>query len=192
MNGRLAGGSARSRDGHSTCVTGGNSSHIRNRVTEFRVDEVVTKWDTAGAPKVSEPQVTALQNDPDSQRDQGNEAGAGTTIAISPLSVCLQEDPGAMSQTSRLRRWSIDALLTVGALLTVLAVLIGFDARVREQVSDQISGRRAASELVYASSGVRDLATTIIQVARDQSEEHASLMILAVAASILVLFMLRT
>ena len=97
-----------------------------------------------------------------------------------------------MSRTLRLRRWLTDALLTAGALLLVLAVLIGFDTRVREQVNDQIHGRRAASEIAYAGSGVRDFANTIVQVAKDQSEEHASLMILAVAAGVLVLFMVRT
>ncbi|HWW89047.1 MAG TPA: hypothetical protein VNZ26_35885 [Vicinamibacterales bacterium] len=97
-----------------------------------------------------------------------------------------------MSRTLRLRRWLTDALLTAGALMLVLAVLIGFDSRVREQVNDQIHGRRAASEIVSAGNGIRELATTIVQVAKDQSEEHASMMILAVAASVLVLFMLRT
>jgi hypothetical protein len=97
-----------------------------------------------------------------------------------------------MNRTLRLRRWLTDALLTAGALMLVLTVLIGFDSRVREQVNDQIHGRRAATEIVDAGNGIRELVTTVIQVARDQSEEHASLMILALAASVLVLFMLRT
>jgi hypothetical protein len=92
---------------------------------------------------------------------------------------------------ARVRRTFSDALISAGALVLLLLALVAFDDRVREQLSLRIHGN-ASSELVSAGAQVRDLATVVMDVARDQSIEHAPLLIFALAATVLVLFMLRT
>jgi hypothetical protein len=90
-----------------------------------------------------------------------------------------------------MRRPLGDALLSIGALAMLLLALVAFDGRVREQVSLRLSARPAV-ELAAAGEQVRDMATVVFEAARDQSIEHAPLMIFALAATVLVLFMLRT
>jgi hypothetical protein len=90
-----------------------------------------------------------------------------------------------------MRRAFNDALISMGALVLLFLALVAFDDRVREQVSLRFSGS-ASSQLVSAGTQVRDFATVILDAARDQSIEHAPLMIFALAATVLVLFMLRT
>ena len=91
-----------------------------------------------------------------------------------------------------MRRAFGEALISAGALACLLLALVMVDGRVREQVSLRFSGERASSELMSAGTHVRDLASVIFEAARDQSLEHAPLMIFVLAASVLVLFMLRT
>ena len=92
-----------------------------------------------------------------------------------------------------MRRGFSEALISAGALVCLLLALIMFDDRVREQVSLRFSdSARASSELMNAGTHVRDLVSVIAVAARDQSLEHAPLMIFVLAATVLVLFMLRT
>jgi hypothetical protein len=70
--------------------------------------------------------------------------------------------------------------------------LAAIDARVRAQVANVLSGRGPSGELVEAGGRMQDLAAVMLQAIQDQSIEHAPLVIFAVAAMILVLFMLRT
>ena len=91
-----------------------------------------------------------------------------------------------------MRRAFGDALISAGALTCLLLAFIVSSDRVREQVSLRFSGAHGSSELMNAGTQVRDLASVIFEAARDQSLEHAPLVIFVVAASVLVLFMLRT
>lgn len=91
-----------------------------------------------------------------------------------------------------MRRAFGDALVSMGALGAVLAALVAVDGRVREQLSLRFSGSSASSELENVGSGARELVGVVVQVAKDQSLDHAPLMIFVLAASVLVLFMLRT
>ena len=90
-----------------------------------------------------------------------------------------------------MRRPFGDALLSIGALAILLFALVSVDERVREQVSLRLSARPSV-ELAAAGAQVRDLTSVVFQAARDQSIEHAPLLIFALAATVLVLFMLRT
>lgn len=90
-----------------------------------------------------------------------------------------------------MRRAAGDALVSVGALIILLLALVIVDGRVREQISLRSSAQPSA-QLVSAGAQVRDLASVAFEAARDQSLEHAPLMIFALAATVLVLFMLRT
>ena len=75
--------------------------------------------------------------------------------------------------------------------MTLLLLLIAFDPRVREQVSLRAVSRPSV-EIVTAGAKVHDLASVLAEVARDQSATHAPLLIFALAATVLTLFMLRT
>ena len=82
-------------------------------------------------------------------------------------------------------------MLSMGALATVLGVLISIDPRVREQL--EIVAKAETPEL---GSGIRtqigDVAYVLYDAARTQSIDHAPLMIFVVCTTILVLFMWRS
>ena len=90
-----------------------------------------------------------------------------------------------------MRRAYSEALMSVGALAILLLALVAFDDRVREQISLRLSARPSV-QLANAGERVRDLTTVIVEAARDQSVEHAPLLIFALSATVLVMFMLRT
>jgi hypothetical protein len=90
-----------------------------------------------------------------------------------------------------MRRPFGDALLSIGALAILLFALVSVDDRVREQVSLRLSARPSV-ELATAGAQVRDLTSVVFRAARDQSIDHAPLLIFSLAATVLVLFMLRT
>jgi hypothetical protein len=91
-----------------------------------------------------------------------------------------------------MRRAFGDALVSMSALGAVLLALVAVDDRVREQLSLRFSSSSASSELENVGRGARELVGVVVQVAKDQSLDHAPLMIFVLAASVLVLFMLRT
>jgi hypothetical protein len=91
-----------------------------------------------------------------------------------------------------MRRAFGDGLISMGALAAVLLALVAVDDRVRQQLSLRFSGSSASSELMHVTYGARDLVAVVVQAAKDQSLDHAPLMIFVLAASVLVLFMLRT
>jgi len=90
-----------------------------------------------------------------------------------------------------MRRWR-EVLLSIGTLVVILLVLIGIDDRVRDQFSMHFLSSRPSVQLAAAGEQARDLTTVIAEVAHDQSVAHAPLLIFALVAVVLVLFMLRT
>lgn len=90
-----------------------------------------------------------------------------------------------------MRRLFGDVIRSAGGVLLVLLALVALDDRVRSQASALVSGARPTTELVGAGVQARDVMVTVLQAARDQSLEHAPLMIFALAGTVLVLFMLR-
>ena len=91
----------------------------------------------------------------------------------------------------RLRSALGDRLVSTGALTILLLTLAALDGRVREQVALRLNRARASTDLVLATTQIRDLAIVVFEAARDQSIERAPLVIFALAATVLVLFMLR-
>jgi hypothetical protein len=84
-----------------------------------------------------------------------------------------------------------EAAMSVGAVAVLLAVLTGMDGRVREVLG--FGGvARPGNEVAEAGGRIRDAVLVIFEVARDQSLDHAPLMIFALAATVLVLLMVRT
>ena len=89
-----------------------------------------------------------------------------------------------------MRRVFGEALMSAGAVAVLLLTLVAVDGRVRDEVSRRIA--RPSVELAGAGQQVRDLTSVIAEAVRDQSLAHAPLLLFALAATVLVLLMLRT
>jgi hypothetical protein len=98
----------------------------------------------------------------------------------------------AFAISEAMRRVFGDTITSIGAMLLVLVSLVLFDDRVRERARALVGGEHPTAQLVSVGERARDLAVGLLQVARDQSLDHAPLMIFALVAMVLVLFMLRS
>jgi hypothetical protein len=92
----------------------------------------------------------------------------------------------------RLRRVFGDALVSTAAAGSLLLVLVAADDRVRDQLTERLGAARASVALTQAGGHVRDIASIVIETLRDQSMEHAPLLIFALVATVLLLAMSRT
>jgi len=92
----------------------------------------------------------------------------------------------------RIPRAFSDVLISAGALLALIVMLAAFDVRVREQISLRVAPGQTSSQVADAGVAIRDVANVVVTAVRDQSIEHAPLVIFVLAATVLVLFMLRT
>jgi hypothetical protein len=90
-----------------------------------------------------------------------------------------------------IRRVFGEALLSVGTVAVLLIALVALDDRVREQIAQRFMAR-PAMELSSAGHQVQNLTSVITQAVRHQSFTNAPMLIFALAASVLVVFMLRT
>ena len=90
-----------------------------------------------------------------------------------------------------MRRAFSEGLMSAGALAILILTLVAIDDRVREQVWLRFSAPPTA-QLQSAGASMRDLTAVMVEAARDQSLEHAPLLIFGLVATVLVLFMLRT
>ena len=90
-----------------------------------------------------------------------------------------------------MRRVFRDALVSAGALLVVLVALMTIDPRVRDHVGVALSGASSPEAIAEAGGHVRYVAGVVMSAARDQSIAHAPMVIFVLAATVLVLFMLR-
>ena len=84
-----------------------------------------------------------------------------------------------------------DALMSIGSVLILLMVLVAVDDRVRSEVWQRASTPPSIG-LENAGYQVQSIVHVIAGAARTQSMAHAPLLIFAVAAGVLTLFMLRT
>ena len=91
-----------------------------------------------------------------------------------------------------MRRAIGDAMLTAGSALVLILALVLFDDRVREQIGTVVDARNPGATLTTLDHRAAEIVTIVAVAARDQSLEHAPLVIFALAATVLVLFMLRT
>ena len=88
------------------------------------------------------------------------------------------------------RRAVNDAAISLSTLVVLLLALVAIDDRVREQIALRVSAGPAA-QISDLGSRAGDVVSIVAVAARNQSIEHAPLMIFALAAVVLVLFMLR-
>jgi hypothetical protein len=86
------------------------------------------------------------------------------------------------------RRVLGDAVISFCALLALLLMLVAIDPRVRVQVASAWSGSTSTS----VSKDMREISTVVLSAIQDRGIDNAPLMIFALAATVLVLFMLRT
>ncbi len=87
------------------------------------------------------------------------------------------------------RRWHglVHALGSAACFAAVLGALVWMDPRVGERLS-QAAGDSSSDWVTR----LRASAEIVLQAARDQSLEHAPLLIFTLVAAVLVLFMIRT
>ena len=90
-----------------------------------------------------------------------------------------------------MRRVFGDALISLCAVLLLLMMLVTIDPRVREQMSG-LWGGSGPSAVSSVSTQVRQVSQVVLSAAADHSIDNAPLMIFALVATVLVLFMLRT
>lgn len=91
----------------------------------------------------------------------------------------------------RTRRTMGEVAGSVLCFLTVLTALVAIDVRVRERVVMLFAGTSGDS---VASWGDRidSLVDAVVQAASDQSINNAPMLIFAIVAAVLVVFMMRT
>jgi hypothetical protein len=90
-----------------------------------------------------------------------------------------------------MRRVFGDAVISLCAVLALLLMLVSVDPRVRYQVSG-VWGGSDATPVTSIGQQLGKISTVVLSAARDQGIDNAPLMIFALAATVLVLFMLRT
>jgi len=82
-------------------------------------------------------------------------------------------------------------MASIGSAAALVAGLLVLDPRLRQQANALANGE-PSNELVSMNAQVQDILFTTLAVLRDYSLDNAVLVIFALAATVLVLFMLRT
>ena len=90
-----------------------------------------------------------------------------------------------------MRRVFGDALISAAALVVLLIGLMVIDDTVRERLLSVVQNADISSSVGSIVSTAGDLAGVTLMAARDQSLDHAPLAVFVVAATVLVLAMLR-
>jgi hypothetical protein len=85
-----------------------------------------------------------------------------------------------------------DAMISVGALTLLLVALVSVDSRLREYARDVLTTPPSQGEIARIGQHVENVSTVVYKAARDKSIEHSAMVIFGVAASVLLVFMLRT
>jgi len=91
-----------------------------------------------------------------------------------------------------MRRVIGDAVLTAGGAMLLVLALVMFDDRVRDQITAVFDARHPRAAIEGLSGRATEIVGIVAMAMREQSLEHAPLVIFALAATVLVLFMLRT
>jgi hypothetical protein len=84
------------------------------------------------------------------------------------------------------------ALTATAGLLLFVGGLALIDGRVRRQLTAMFAGPGPTEELVAFHERLGELLFIALQAIRDQTIEHAPLVIFSLAAAVLMLFMMRT
>ena len=91
-----------------------------------------------------------------------------------------------------MRRAIGEAMMTLGGALVLILTLVLLNGRVRDEIGSVLDARHPAAAVAGLGARVGDVVAIVAAAAREQSLEHAPLVIFSLAAMGLVLFMLRT
>ena len=81
--------------------------------------------------------------------------------------------------------------MAAGGLCALLIGLAAIDDRVHDQVARAFARQGPTAEMTSIGSRFEEIAVIVANAMRDQSLEHAPMVIFAVAALVLVLFLTR-
>ena len=84
-----------------------------------------------------------------------------------------------------------DALISAGALTVLLIGLVAIDDRVRERIVSVVENGEVSSSVGAVTRTVSDVTGILLLAARDQGIDNAPMAVFVVAATALVLAMLR-
>jgi|RhiMetdeSRZDD1v2_1073273.scaffolds.fasta_scaffold60234_5 hypothetical protein len=90
-----------------------------------------------------------------------------------------------------MRRRLNDAVISIIALSVLLLMLMSVDPRLREQVQTTIN-TPPTSTIRSVTHDVRDMSKVVVRAAEDHSLANGPMVIFGIAATVLVVFMLRT
>jgi len=91
-----------------------------------------------------------------------------------------------------MRRAVGEGMLTLGGAVLLVLTRVMLNDRVREELASVVDTRHPASSVAALSSSAGQIVAIISAAARQQSIDHAPLVIFSLTATVLVLFMLRT
>ena len=91
-----------------------------------------------------------------------------------------------------IRRPLSSGLAAAGGVCALLVGLAAIDERVRDAVASAIRGHGPTREIASVGTRLEELAVVLASAVRDQSIEHAPMVIFALVAMVLLLFLTRT
>ena len=91
-----------------------------------------------------------------------------------------------------IRRPFASGLAAAGGVCALLIGLAAIDDRVRDQLVSAFARQGPTEEIATLGSRIKEIVTVIAQAVQDQSIEHAPMVIFALVAMVLLLFMTRT
>jgi hypothetical protein len=81
--------------------------------------------------------------------------------------------------------------MSVAAVGLILAVLVSYDERAQREFSTRLKAGPTA-EVSEFTETAKKLSLVVVQAAKDQGLAHTPILILVLAGSVLLLFMIRT
>jgi hypothetical protein len=90
-----------------------------------------------------------------------------------------------------MRRRLNDAVISIIALSVLLLMLMSVDPRLRDQVQTTLN-TPPTSTISSVTHDVRDMSKVVVRAAEDHSLANGPMVIFGIAATVLVVFMLRT
>ena len=90
-----------------------------------------------------------------------------------------------------MRRKFVEIGMSIGAVGLLLLVLISFDSRVRQEFSQHWEAGPTVG-LAMAGERARHVIVVVAQAAHDQGMANKQILLMLVAATVLVLFMVKT
>lgn len=98
---------------------------------------------------------------------------------------------GRLDVVIHIKRALNDALLSIAALTLLVGILVAVNERVRHQVTERLTTNDSQTELVGTVDHISAVAGAMFDAVRFEVRQHGRLAFFAIAAVVLVYFMLR-